>query len=200
MSDYLDVIKSAKKTSIIQDGKRKVHFLLSDGREFVEEYNLNDNVLSRRAWRTKNKLGRDEGWSVEIGDPELKKRNSFDIGIQENQNNPFVTRKMTKLCLEWRIRNLPYSKDTYTVHVNDKKNKIIVKTSNKKYYKEIDVPDLERINLKLEQDRVSFDHKFNTLIINYQKPPALLEMEKKIMNEVLALRTVKEGDVQCPTS
>lgn len=73
---------------------------------------------------------------------------------------------MTKLCLEWRIRNLPYSKDIFTVHVNDKKNKIIVKTSNKKYYKEIDAPDLERINLKLEQDRLSFDHKFNTLIIS----------------------------------
>ncbi|KAH0551990.1 protein DPCD [Cotesia glomerata] len=199
MSEYFDLIKSAKKTSIIQDGKRKVHFLLSDGRELVEEYNLNDNILSRRLWRQKTKLGRDQGWEVEVGDPEPKS-SGIDIGIRENVTNPIVSRKISKLSLEWRIRNLPYPKEVFSVLINDAKDKIIVKTSNKKFYKEITVPDLERINLKLDQDRLSFDHKFNSLIITYKKPPALLELEKKILNEVLGLKIVKESDVQCPTS
>ncbi|XP_074109134.1 protein DPCD [Cotesia typhae] len=199
MSEYFDLIKSAKKTSIIQDGKRKVHFLLPDGKELVEEYNLNDNILSRRLWRQKTKLGRDQGWEVEVGDPELKS-SGVDIGICENITNPIVSRKISKLSLEWRIRNLPYPKEVFNVSINDAKDKIIVRTSNKKFYKEITVPDLERIHLKLDQDRLSFDHKFNSLIITYKKPPALLELEKKILNEVLGLKTVKENDVQCPTS
>ncbi|CAD1471824.1 unnamed protein product, partial [Heterotrigona itama] len=179
--------------------KRKVHFLMEDGKEMVEEYHLETNVLVKRAWKEKGKLGQDVGWKVEIGDPEPKQSNIEIYGIQESSSTPFITRRITKIALEWRIRNLPYPQNVYGVTAEDD-NTITVRTTNKKYFKKIIVPDLERAGLKVEQDRISFIHQFNTLIITYKKPPALLELEKKVLNEILHLKVRKDGDVQCPTS
>ncbi|XP_015117135.1 protein DPCD [Diachasma alloeum] len=196
---WLNVLQKAKKTAIIQDGTRKVHFLLEDGRELVEEYNLETNVVTRRAWREKGKLGQDVGWVVEIGDPEPQKEDNLEIsGIRESSSAPFVSRRITKTGLEWRIRNLPYSKEVYSITADD--GALTVRTTNKKYFKKLNIPDLERVGLKPEQDRISFTHQFNTLVITYKKPPALLDLEKKILNEVMNLKASREGDVQCPTS
>ena len=196
---WLNLIQSAKKTAIIQDGKRKIHFLMEDGREMVEEYHLETNVLVRRAWREKGKLGQDVDWNVEIGDPQPKQNNIEIYGIEESSTAPFITRRITKTSLEWRIRNLPYPQAVFSVTAEDD-GTITVRTSNKKYFKRISVPDLERVGLKPEQSRVSFTHQYNTLIITYKKPPALLELEKKVLSEILQLKARKDGDIQCPTS
>ena len=42
----------------------------------VEEYNLDTNVVVRRAWRQKGNFGQDVGWVVEVGDPEPEVINS----------------------------------------------------------------------------------------------------------------------------
>ncbi|XP_076751179.1 protein DPCD [Xylocopa sonorina] len=196
---WLSLIESATKTAIIQDGKRKVHFLMEDGREMVEEYHLETNVLVRRAWKEKGKLGQDVGWNVEIGDPEPRKSNIEICGIQESSSAPFVTRRNTKTLLEWRIRNLSYPLNVYSVTAEDD-GTITVRTSNKKYFKKLIVPDLERAGLKPEQDRISFTHQYSTLIITYKKPHALLELEKKVLNEILQVKARKDSDVQCPIS
>lgn len=48
----------------------------------------------------------------------------------------------------------------------DQQNRsLVVRTSNKKYFKKIEIPELDRVGLLPEQDRISFTHKFNTLII-----------------------------------
>ncbi|XP_032458057.1 protein DPCD [Nasonia vitripennis] len=188
---WLKLLQDAKKTAIIQDGKRKVHFLMTDGREMVEEYSVDTNVLVKRAWKEKGKLGQEIGWVVEVGDPEPNPA--------DNLESPIISRRTTKTALEWRIRNLSYPKDVYSVTAEDD-GTITVRTSNKKYFKKINVPDLERAGLKPEQDRISFTHQFNTLIITYKKPPKLLDMEKKVYEMVSQLKVSKDGDVQCPAS
>ena len=41
-------LKTATKTCLVQDGKRKVHYTFDDGNEMVEEYDLrNYDVLVR---------------------------------------------------------------------------------------------------------------------------------------------------------
>lgn len=75
-----------------------------------------------------------------------------------------ISRRITKTALEWRIRNLSYPKDVYSITAEEDRT-ITVRTSNKKYFKKINVPDLERIDLKPEQERISFTHQYNTLII-----------------------------------
>ncbi|XP_043466655.1 protein DPCD [Leptopilina heterotoma] len=197
--DWLKSIKDAKKTAIIQNGCRKVHYLFETNKEMVEEYHVDTGVIIRRIWREKGKLGQDAGWIVEIGDPEPKFRGTVDInGIQESVTAPSISRRMTKSSLEWRIRNLSYPKDVYSVTAEEDET-ITVRTSNKKYFKKIVVPDLQRIGLKPKQENISFSHRFDTLIISYKKPALLLEVEKEILDQVIQLKTRNE-DVQCPTS
>lgn len=196
-------------------GKKKVHFLLKNGKEMVEEYNLDTNIVVRRAWKEKIiNIGQDVGWSIEIGDSGPRPNNIEMYGIEENSSavcyflfvrhdiiyifclnllqryisrhvqytyfqdfsffislQPFITRRITKRSLEWRIRNLPYPKDIYSVTAEQ--DTITVRTSNRKYFKKIKVPDLERIGLKPEQDRLSFTHQFQTLIITVGKNTSL---------------------------
>ncbi|XP_011878749.1 PREDICTED: protein DPCD [Vollenhovia emeryi] len=195
---WLNIIQKAKKTAIIEDGTRKVHFLLENGKEMVEEYNMNTNVVVRRAWKDRSTFGTNVGWTVEVGDPE-RRRNDIEIfGIEESSNAPFITRRITKTAMEWRISNLPYPESVYSVTA-ESDGTMTVRTSNKKYFKKMKIPDLERIGLKPEQQRISFRHQYNALIITYKKPPQLLDVEKKILTTVLQLKT-ESKDVQCPVS
>ena len=38
------------------------------------------------------------------------------------------------------------------------------------------------------------------LIFQYKKPPLVLELEKKILQLIMQLKTTKDEDVQCPVS
>lgn len=70
--------------------------------------------------------------------------------------------------LEWRIRNLPYPKDVYSITA-EKDGTITIRTSNKKYFKKLEVPDLQRIGLKPQQDNITFTHSLKTLIITVRR-------------------------------
>ncbi|GFG28182.1 hypothetical protein Cfor_07833, partial [Coptotermes formosanus] len=162
---WFEMIQKAEKSCIIQDGKLKVHYRFSPGEEMVEEYDCETNVVTRRAWREKNSLGGEGQWNVEIGDPEGHFLNLDQVGIKESSSAPFVSRRTTKSSLEWRIRNLPYPLSVYSVKAEPENKCITVRTTNKKYFKKLAVPDLERVGLLPEQDKIQFTHKHNTLII-----------------------------------
>lgn len=189
---WLTYIRRAEKTAIIHDGKKKVHFKFPDGNEMAEEYSMETNVLLRRAWKRNDFLHRENEWEVEVGDPETKYKQLETIGIQENCNNPYIVCRITKNNIEWRIRNLPYPIETYSVTADPENKCIIVRTSNKKYFKRIPVHDLARINVAPVQKNISFSHKFNTLIIAYKKPRELLEFEKTILEELKSVKVIKE--------
>lgn len=67
--------------------------------------------------------------------------------------------------MEWRIRNLPYPLETYSVTADKDNKSLIVRTTNKKYYKKLNIPELVRTMLLPEQEHIQFTHKYNTLII-----------------------------------
>lgn len=67
---------------------------------------------------------------------------------------------------QFRVRNLPYPEDVYSVTIDEEKQEIVVRTSNKKYFKRISVPDMKRNGLKLESDKLTWAYKNNTLIIS----------------------------------
>ena len=79
-------------------------------------------------------------------------------------------RKDTKQQFEWRIRNLPYPKETYLVEADIAKQQIVLKTTNKKYYKRIDIPDLRRVKMELEESSITWKYQNQTVIIGYDKP------------------------------
>ena len=68
------------------------------------------------------------------------------------------------------MRNLPYPKETYIIEVDHNKQQIILKTTNKKYYKRIDIPDLKRLNIVIDEGNIAWKYANNTVIISYDKP------------------------------
>ena len=90
-------------------------------------------------------------------------------------------RKDTKDRFEWRIRNLPYPKETYIIEVDHNKQQIVLKTTNKKYYKRIDIPDLKRLNMVMEESSIAWKYANNTVIISYDKPDAVKKKELEML-------------------
>ncbi|KAM3623641.1 uncharacterized protein V6R79_013678 [Siganus canaliculatus] len=197
---WIDSLKSSKKTALIHDGKRKVHYLFTDGKEMAEEYDLKTDELIVRKWRHKSTLGAQGQWQVEVGEPSLSPVTPLDSDvIKENCSNPVFMRKDTKSSFQWRIRNLPYPKDVYAVFVEPSERCIIIKTSNKKYYKKFNIVDLDRSQLPLDNSALSFTHTNNTLIVSYKKPKDILSLEEELLKELKKLKGTGGGDVDCKT-
>ncbi|KAE8744554.1 hypothetical protein FOCC_FOCC008794 [Frankliniella occidentalis] len=192
-SNWIAYLSSAQKSCLVENGVRKVHYNLPDGKEMVEEYNLQTNVLQRRMWKVSDTV-RGEKWNVEVGDQLPQFDNIDSVGIQENSTAPMLSKRITKTNIEWRIRNLPYARDVYSVTADD--DGITVRTSNKKYFKKITVPELNRVGLQTDGSLLSFTHQFNTLIITYKKPPKVLEMEAKVLEMVKTISPTKIPDIK----
>ena len=71
--------------------------------------------------------------------------------------------------------------------VNTEENKITVRTSNKKYFKKLSVPEMDRLTLKLNPSNLRFAHSNNTLVVHYRKPAEVLEHEKKVYAKLKSL-------------
>ncbi|XP_048843756.1 protein DPCD isoform X2 [Brienomyrus brachyistius] len=65
---WVDLLRSSRKTVLVHDGKRKVHYLFSDGKQMAEEYDMKTDELVVRKWRTKSKLGAQGPWEMEVGE------------------------------------------------------------------------------------------------------------------------------------
>ncbi|KAK3094906.1 hypothetical protein FSP39_007738 [Pinctada imbricata] len=157
-------------------------------------------ILHVRKWRKKATIGMKESkWEYEIGE-QFAPRNLDAEGLMESTSNPIFARKDTSLAFQWRVRNLPYPIETYDVTLNNDTRQVTVRTTNKKYYKKFDIPDMDRAQLPLEPANLSIAYGNNTLIITYKKPKEILQMEKEIQDEFKKLKASKEGDVDCTPS
>ncbi|KAM3964946.1 protein DPCD [Aphomia sociella] len=188
----------AEKSCLKEDKIKKIHYKFEDAKEMVEEYNLDTQVLLRRAWKVKGKLGGEGKWDVEIGDPIPDATPNIEVAdIVESKDQPIVTRRNTRINLEWRIRNLPYPIETYSISANNEEKCIIVRTTNKKYYKKLQVPELARLGLPIEQANIQSTHQYNTLIIMYKKPQQLLDMDKDWYEELKKVTPIKDVPSEC---
>lgn len=112
--------------------------------------------------------------------------------------NPVFMRKDTPDRFEWRIRNLPYPKEVYTILIDHAKQEIVLKTSNKKYYKRFDIPDMKRCGLQLEDSEVVWKYQNNTVIIGYDKPDKVKEMDEKKKKDIQTLGSTGGGGNPAP--
>ncbi|EDL94310.1 similar to CG13901-PA [Rattus norvegicus] len=200
VTSWLEILRSAEKTALLQDGKRMVHYLFPDGKEMAEEYDEKTSELLVRKWRVKNALGALGQWQLEVGEPMPSGAGSLGSElIKESNANPIFMRKDTKTSFQWRIRNLPYPKDVYSVSVAQKERCVIVRTTNKKYYKKFSIPDLDRHQLPLEDSALSFAHANCTLIISYQKPKEVMAAESELQKELKKVKTAHSSDGDCKT-
>ncbi|EDV96048.1 protein DPCD [Drosophila grimshawi] len=199
--NWLNYLQSAEKNSMISGRLRKVLYKFPDGRQMAEEYNMDTGVVQRRAWRKCKQLMGEPQWEIELGEEPRQlnwsaanKTNAAAGGggdadtlsageftLRESNSAPLLTKRVTKKNIEWRIRNLSYPLSVYNVSADAEKRAIIVRTSNKKYFKVIPVPDLDRCSVPPLQANISTHHQFNTLIITYTKPDILCEMEAQVL-------------------
>ncbi|NXG81454.1 DPCD protein, partial [Stercorarius parasiticus] len=181
-------------------GKRKIHYLFEDGKEMAEEYDVKTGQLVSRKWREKNTLGGSGKWQVEVGEPTSPLLGALESElIKESSSNPVFMRKDTLTSFQWRIRNLPYPKEVYSVSVEKEQRCCVIRTTNKKYYKKFSIPDLDRYQLPLDAAALSFTHANNTLIITYQKPKEILAAEEQLQKELKKIKAANNGDGDCKT-
>ncbi|XP_071090278.1 protein DPCD-like [Haliotis cracherodii] len=198
-STWLEKLKEAQKTCLVQDGRRKIHFTFKDGAEMTEEYDLQTSELVVRRWRRQGQLGGAGKWETEVGEEIVPRRMEME-GMVESSSNPIFTRKDIKRKFQWRVRNLPYPIETYSASLDDSSTQVIIRTTNKKYYKKFTIPDMERLGLKLSPDQIHLAHANNTLIISYQKPKEILDIEKQLQEEFKKMKATSDGDMDCRPS
>ena len=189
---------------MIQNGRRRITTTHGDGSQLHEEYDvITDELLLRKYRRAAaTSLGAECPWEVEVGMDEAALggfREDRDL-IREGSGQPVVSRTDEKEFIVIRIRNLPYELSVYNVSIESRTpqeggDQIVVRTSNKKYFKKIVIPDMARHGLRLTDDQVSFEHKFNTLIVRYKKPLSVLALEAQQRREraSMAAKRLKDG-------
>ncbi|KAF0740527.1 hypothetical protein Ae201684_004072 [Aphanomyces euteiches] len=147
-----------------------------------------------RRWKAPSTLGGDGKWMYEIGEATPGDGSSEkDIGISLSGVNPIFLCREAEEVWEWRVRNLPYPKETYLISIDDTTQEIVIRTTNKKYFKRFRIPAMARANLRLDGTSLSHSHSNNTLVIQYEKPDQVIEDERKSLKE----RLKREGDPQC---
>lgn len=193
--------EGTKMTTMSTGGRRKVHYTFPDESEMVEEYDLQTDELMVRKRCSKTVLGAKGEWVYEVGEAPARMTIENDV-MRPSSVNPVLVRKDRVNAFEWRIRNLPYPKPTYSVTIDPEQRQVVVRTANKKYFKRIDIEDLDRMRLPLEEKALSWTHENNTLIIQYKKPAEVMQKEQQAKAERLAApdesaQAQPEGDVEC---
>ena len=179
-------VKNGTRTYLINGDFIKYHTVFKDGSEIVEEYGIYSEEIESRRVKKIGMTGKEQ-WNTEIGE-EIKPRNNDEFLIKENDNNPLFIRKDTPKEFQWRVRNLKGDADNFMVECDKDKQQIVIRTKNKKYYKRFNIPDLERLNIKLDESLMKVNFVNSTLIISYTKPKEILEAENEILEEIRKVR------------
>ena len=195
---WLEELKEAKKTCLVSEGRKKVHYLFTSGVEMAEDYDVKTCALLIRKFKRKDMLGGLGRWEFEVG----MAPSVGDVGdmMMESHNNPIFSRVDSPTHFQWRVRNLPYPKSNYLLSCEEASREIVIKTENKKYYKKFNIPDMDRCDIPFTSDSLSFDHANNTLIVSYKKPQGILTLEKKVLQEISQLKAGEDGQADCAQS
>jgi hypothetical protein len=191
---------------MVSGGRKRVHTTWPDGQEFVEEFSAQTEELLVRRWKAAaSALGKAPSWEYEIGEAPAvvgASAGGSALGggfrVSSSRNPAFLCRDSPD-CFVWRVRNVPYAEEVYQLAVDHEKQQILLRTSNKKYFKRWDIPTLKRLGLGLDMSRLSYSHSGTTLVIKYEKDDTVLVYEEESRQR--RLRAVDaggaDGDVGC---
>lgn len=69
--------------------------------------------------------------------------------------------------------------ETYCLSVDEEKQRLVLRTTNKKYFKVFQVPSLVRAGLALRRSSAKMSHNGgSTLVISYDKPQTIVDQER----------------------
>ena len=72
---------------------------------------------------------------------------------------------------------MPWPKEVYQLSIDHDKQQIVLRTANKKYYKRIEIPELKRLGIALDDKQISWKYSNETLLITYLKPEVVMKEE-----------------------
>jgi hypothetical protein len=113
---------------------------------------------------------------------------------------PLVSRCDTAREFVWRVRNVPYPSDVFSVAVDAATRELVIRTSNKKFFKRLRLPELDAGGLPLSAAAMTWHHTESTLVVSYRKPPEVLTAEAKEHAARASIKAGKpeaDGDVDC---
>jgi hypothetical protein len=190
------------KASVISDGRRKVTSRFTDNTEMVEEFDVITDELLVRKTRRQLPTGSWSDWVFEVGtDDRVTRGFNPDLDLlRETATAPQFSRKDGDAEITFRVRNLPYPRDVFSVTIDDAAQVIVIRTTNKKYFKRIEIPDMQRAGLKLDPANLSWEHKMNTLIVTYKKHMSMRVVEAQEKKERASMKSARvkdDGEPQC---
>lgn len=180
-SNMSDTSGGPKRFCIIADERRRVHTTYPDQSEMIEEYNLDDDTIALRKFRRSTPFGGQGPWEYLIGAPPCSqvastiKDRGGNLLLTPSSTSPICVMLDTKTAFEWRIRNLPYPKSTYQVSVDVETSEIVIRTTNKKYFKKLCIPEMSKLRIPMNPESLSWTHQHNTLVVAYLKPKAVCQ-------------------------
>lgn len=162
------------------------------GAEVVELCTLDTGELVARKERKRTVYGADLPWELTYGQP-VQERKEVETMELSQSKNPIFFRQDTPKEWCWRIRQIPYPANFYQVTVDEAKNQIVVRTTNKKYFKRIDAPDGE----KMQSSEINWNWQYETLVITHTKPPRVIAVEKQQREWRKQLKVTSDGEPDC---
>ena len=163
------------------------------GAEVVELCTIDTGELVARKERKRTVYGADLPWELTYGQPIQEKKEVETMELAPSKN-PIFFRQDTPTEWCWRIRQIPYPANFYQVTVDEAKNQIVVRTTNKKYFKRIDAPNGE----KMLSSEINWNWQYETLVITHKKPPRVISFEKQLRDWRKSLK-MNDGEPDCQT-
>jgi len=173
-----------EQTCIIREGRRKIHQAWLDGSETVEEFDVITDRLLIRKHRKPTTLGGEGKWI-------------YEVGAETKVFNPDIDLFAPSAQQPVRVRNCPWPESVYSVVVDNgcTPSTIVIRTTNKKFFKRFPIPDLLRAGItKLDSQAISFVHEHGTLIVRYKKPAEVLKLEEQCAQQRKAMKSERIKD------
>lgn len=104
--------------------------------------------------------------------------NPHTTALAPSLSNPQVSRADTASHFVWRVRNVPFAEDVFSVAADTTARELVVRTTNRKFFKRLRIPELDAAQVPLAPDAMTWHFvPPATLVVQYAKPHGVLVAE-----------------------
>lgn len=163
-----------------------------DDTDVVEVCDMQSGALVLRKYKPKVDIT-GKGWTFTYGAPEMEKQKNPTELISLSQSNPIFVIQHQGRFYRWLIQNIPYPSTVYDITVDTDRNQIVIRTTNRKYFRRIDAPE----GVVFDSGCVQWKWAEQILQIRYPRPEADIARENRMCSWRASLKIV--GNDPCNT-
>ena len=153
-----------KATAYKTDSYKTIVYEEKNGIQRVDICEIDTGKLLATKQRERRTSGSYGPWEWVYGSP-IEQKQEVET-IEMSSKNPIFFRQDTEKEWQWRVRQIPYPANFYNVTVDEEKNQIVIRTTNKKYFKRINAPEGE----KFVPSQLTWQWAYSALQIAHKKP------------------------------